>query len=237
MQTIAEKTVREIALENPASMPVFESLGIDYCCGGERRLDDACRSAGVEVDRVLRLIGRAEHDTNSVSEDWRQRPLTELIEYIVNKHHAFVRQELPRIEALLTKVYGKHGPAHPELHEIDALFRAIAQELSTHQFKEEHVLFPYIERMEKSGAHNAAQRACFDSVARPIANMIAEHDDAGSILRQIRELSGGYAAPADACPTFHSLYRSLEGFERDLHRHVHLENNVLFLRAIEMEKA
>lgn len=237
MQTIAEKTVREIALENPASMPVFESLGIDYCCGGQRRLNDACRSAGVEVDYVLQLIDRAERNANSVSADWRQRPLTELIDHIVSKHHAFVRQEIPRIDALLTKVCGKHGPAHPELQEIDALFRAIAQELSTHQFKEEHVLFPYIEQMEKSGAHEAGQRACFDSVTRPIANMIAEHDDAASILQQIRELSGGYTPPASACPTFHALYRSLEGFERDLHGHVHLENNLLFPRAIEMEKA
>jgi regulator of cell morphogenesis and NO signaling len=239
MQTIMEKTVREIALDNPASMPVFESLGIDYCCGGGRRLSDACRSAGIEVDHLLRLIDRAERDANApVSADWREKPLAALITHIEDRHHAFVRQEIPRIEALLIKVCGKHGAAHPELQQIDPLFRAMGQELSTHLFKEEHVLFPYIERMEKASANGAARpQACFDSVTRPIANMMAEHDDAGVLLAKIRELSGGYLPPSGACPTFHALYRALEAFERDLHQHVHLENNVLFPRAIEMEQA
>ncbi len=239
METITEKTVREIALENPASMPVFESLGIDYCCGGQRRLDDASRSAGVELDHLLRLIDQAGRDANApVSPDWGARPLADLIEHIVNRHHAFVRQEIPRIEALLIKVSGKHGPAHPELHKIDALFRAMGQELSTHLFKEEHVLFPYIERMERAAAHGGPRpQACFDSVTRPIANMIAEHDDAAALLQKIRELSAGYTPPAGACPTFQALYRALNDFERDLYQHVHLENNILFPRAIEMEQA
>lgn len=239
MQSIVDKTVREIALENPASMPVFESLGIDYCCGGERRLGDACQSAGVEVDYLQRLIEKAARDANApVSTDWREKPLAELIAHIVTKHHAFVREEIPRIEALLLKVSGKHGAAHPELQEIDTLFRAVGQELSTHLFKEENVLFPYIERMEKATANGGPRpQACFDSVTRPIANMMAEHDDAGALLQQIRELSGGYVPPAGACPTFHALYRALGAFERDLHQHVHLENNVLFPRAVEMEQA
>ncbi|HUA84692.1 MAG TPA: iron-sulfur cluster repair di-iron protein [Bryobacteraceae bacterium] len=238
MQTIAEKTVREIALEHPASMPVFESLNIDYCCAGDRRLADACRNAGIEVDHLLRLIDRAERDANAPIADWRETSLAELIAHIVNKHHAFVRQEIPRIESLLIKVCAKHGSAHPELQEIDALFRAIGQELSTHLFKEEHVLFPYIERTENAAANGEPRpQACFDSVMRPIANMMAEHDDAGALLQQIRDLSGTYTPPAGACPTFHALYRALGAFERDLHQHVHLENNVLFPRAIEMEQA
>ena len=237
MEIVTEKTVREIALKNPASMPVFELLGIDYCCGGGRRLGDACRSAGVDLDHLLLLIERAERDTRAPAPtDWREKRLVDLIGHIVNQHHAFVRTEIPRIEALLIKVFAKHGSAHSELHGIDALFRAIGQELSTHLFKEEHVLFPYIERMEKAAANGGPRpQACFDSVKRPIANMIAEHDDAGALLEQIRELSGGYTPPAGACPTFHALYRALDAFERDLHQHVHLENNILFPRAIALE--
>jgi len=132
----------------------------------------------------------------------------------------------------------KHGQAHAELIQIQPLFEAMGQELSTHMMKEEQVLFPYIEHLEESADKAAARpRACFDSVKGPIANMIAEHDDAGALLQRIRELANGYAVPGGACPTYQALYRGLEAFERDLHQHVHLENNILFPRAIAMEEA
>jgi len=238
MQAIAEKTVREIAIENPASVPVLESLGIDYCCGGGKRLRDACLRAGVDVDQVLLLIEKAQQDSRvNDARDWREEPLSDLIMHIVGKHHTYVRQETLRIEALLMKVAAKHGAAHPELHEIEALFGAIGQELSTHMFKEEHVLFPYIERAEDAAEQRGPRpQACFDSVKRPIANMIADHDDAGALLRRIRELANSYTAPGGACASFQALYQALEAFERDLHQHVHLENNILFPRAVAMEE-
>lgn len=239
MQIITEKTVREIAIENPASMPVFESFGIDYCCGGERLLSDACRRAGVDVDHILLLIEKADRDSRAKDTcDWRELPLCELMMHIVSKHHTFVRQETPRIEALLMKVAAKHGTAHPELHEIETLFCSIGQELSTHMVKEEHILFPYIKRQEQA-AENGGPRpqACFDSVKRPIANMIAEHDDAGALLARIRELTRGYTIPSGACASFQALYRALQDFERDLHQHIHLENNILFPRAVALEEA
>lgn len=238
MQTISEKTVREIAIENPASMRVFESLGIDYCCGGKTPLSEACSRARIELDRVLELLTAADRVFPGPEEaDWRGKPLGGLIAYIVGKHHALVRQETPRIASLLLKVAAKHGPAHPEIMQIEVLFTAIGQELSSHMRKEEQVLFPYIERMEEAASNGIpAPAACFASVQMPIANMVSEHDDAGGLLRNIRGLLNGYTAPSEACPTFLALYRGLEEFERDLHQHIHLENNILFPGAIELEQ-
>jgi regulator of cell morphogenesis and NO signaling len=238
MQTTTERTVREIAIENPASVTVFESLGIDYCCGGRRPLSEACASAHVEMERVLRLLEAARRGSQATETgDWSGKPLSDLIGHIVGKHHGFVRRELPRIAPLLAKVAAKHGATHPETTEIEALFAAVGQELSAHLLKEEQVLFPYIVNLEQAGVSGPRPAACFGSVERPIATMMAEHENAGALLARIRELSHGYTAPADACPTFLAVYHGLEEFERDLHRHIHLENNILFPRAIELEQA
>jgi regulator of cell morphogenesis and NO signaling len=237
MNAIAEKTVAEIALENPAGVRVFESLGIDYCCGGKRPLTDACARARVDVHRVLMLLQEAGQESLTPEpEEWSARPLGELIQYIVEKHHAFVRRETPRLETLLAKVVARHSTGHTEMKRIEELFVVIGQELSTHLMKEEEILFPYIRRMEQAiQAGGKVPPAFFGSVRRPITNMIAEHDDAGALLSQIRNLTNDYLAPEDACPTLLALYRGLEEFERDLHRHVHLENNILFPKAVEME--
>ena len=132
----------------------------------------------------------------------------------------------------------KHGPRHPEIAQIEALFTAIGQELSTHMLKEEQMLFPHVARMEQAVQNGQPlPPAFFGSVKRPIAMMVAEHDDAGALLSKIRDLSNGYTAPSEACPSFVALYRGLDEFERDLHHHIHLENNILFPRAVEMEQA
>jgi len=239
MATTLEKTVREIALENPSIIRVFESLGIDYCCGGKKPLSDACSHANVDLARVVELLEQARNQAASPQAlEWRDKPLGELTTHIVGQHHAYVRRETPRIEGLLAKVLARHGADRPEIREIDQLFSAISKELATHMLKEEQVLFPYMERMEQSvRAGNPVPPAFFGTVQRPIANMVAEHDDAGALLARIRELSNGYQAPASACPTYLGLYLALAEFERDLHQHVHLENNILFPRAIEMEQA
>jgi regulator of cell morphogenesis and NO signaling len=238
MQTI-EKTVREIVLENPSSIRVFEMLGIDYCCGGKRSLSEACSLAAIDVDETLALLAQAaDRDSRSgQANEWTARPLSELIGHIVEQHHGFVHRETPRLVGLLAKVKARHGSTHPEIAQIDSLFLVMAQELLTHMLKEEQVLFPRIEQLEnamKTGT--PAPEAFFGSVSRPIANMAADHEDAGAVLSRLRELSNGYTPPAGACPTFVALYRGLEDFEQDLHQHVHLENNILFPRAIEIER-
>ena len=180
MPTTLEKTVREIALENPSSIRVFESLGIDYCCGGKKPLSDACFRANVDLARVVELLEQARHEAASPeAPEWRDKPLGELIAHVVEKHHAYVRQETPRIEGLLAKVLARHGADRPEIGKIDQLFSAISQELSTHMLKEEQVLFPDMERMEQAvQSGQPVPAAFFGTVKRPIANMVAEHDDA-----------------------------------------------------------
>ena len=239
MPTTLEKTVREIAVENPATIRIFESLGIDYCCGGRLSLSEACSRANADLTRVTELLeaaGRGDETAGSV--DWNRKPLAEVIAHIVNTHHAFVRNAIPRIQPLAARVVAKHGPNHPELPQIESLFEALAHELLSHLMKEEQILFPYIANMERASATGGGVPAsCFGTVTRPIANMVAEHEDAGAILAQIRELSNGFAAPSGACPSYLNLYMSLEEFEADLHQHIHIENNILFPRAVAMESA
>jgi regulator of cell morphogenesis and NO signaling len=235
MQQTTEKTVREIATENPASVRVFEKLGIDYCCGGRKPLSEACAEAGVPMEQALDLLN-ASHPEEAAEPIWKATRLSTLTSHIVARHHDFARREIPRIEALAHKVKSRHGNAHPELSEIEELFLSLAQELSTHMMKEEQMLFPYIERIEAAEHEGKAVPAMpFGSVARPIAVMTADHDDAGALLARMRELSSGYAIPDGACPTYRALYNALEEFESDMHQHIHLENNILFPRAIAME--
>jgi regulator of cell morphogenesis and NO signaling len=159
-----------------------------------------------------------------------------LIGHITQTHHAFVREESPRILALAAKVAGVHGKNHPELLEVQSKFAALAEELSVHLMKEEQILFPYVTRMEENAqAGEPAPPAMFGTVANPIRMMTQEHDGAGDVLKALRSLSSNYAVPGDACISYRTLYEALQGFEADLHQHIHLENNVLFPRAIAMQ--
>jgi regulator of cell morphogenesis and NO signaling len=233
------QTVREIAIHNPATVRVFESLGIDYCCGGKRPLAEACERAGVSVAQALKLLADVGPESSSPEgRAWGDASFRDLIDHIVARHHVYVRQEGPRLEALLDKVISRHGVNHPELLSIRDLFSAMNQELVTHMFKEEHILFPFLQKMEVSVRTGAPlPLACFDSVGTPIARMLADHDDAGELLAKIRALSSHYQAPAGACPSYLGLYHGLREFERDLHLHIHLENNILFPRALAMDHA
>jgi len=232
------RTVREIAIDNPATVRLFESLGIDYCCGGRRPLSEACELAHVPVTEALRMLTEIGTATSSDEKAWGKVSFHDLVGHITTTHHSYVRQEGPRLEALLDKVISRHGTAHPELLAIRDLFSALNRELVTHMFKEEHILFPFLEKMETAFREGKSlPPACFDSVGTPIARMLADHDDAGELLTKMRALSSGYVAPAGACPSYLGLYHGLQEFERDLHLHVHLENNILFPRAIEMDAA
>ena len=231
------QTVREIAIQNPATVRVFESLGIDYCCGGKRPLEEACLRANLSLERVLTLLSSAKNTQSEPADrSWTAAPLDELATYIVDKHHKFIRAEVPRLQDLARKVVSKHAGAHPELTSVEELFSAMADELFAHLMKEERILFPALRQLEAAASTGApAPIACFDTVQAPIARMLADHDDAAELTSQIRKLSSDYQPPADACPSYRGLYHGLEEFERDLHRHVHLENNILFPRAIELE--
>ena len=231
------KTVREYALEIPASTRIFEKLGIDYCCGGGKSLADACAQAGVALDEVLSsLITNATSEGNFPDDEWHTMSQAELITHIVEKHHAFTREELERLEALLAKVCGVHGHNHPELFLIQEQFGKLRRDLEPHMLKEESVLFPYIIRMEEAIVGNQALATPpFGTVRNPVRVMMAEHDAAGYILGRIREASSDYTVPADGCISYKTLYSALAELEVDLHQHIHLENNILFPRAVEQE--
>lgn len=231
------KTVREYALEIPAATRIFEKLGIDYCCGGGKSLADACTAAGVSVVEVLDSLNTdLKSVATSARKDWQALSQAELITYIVDKHHAFTREELVRLEALLAKVSGVHGQNHPELFQIQDQFGKLRGELEPHMLKEESVLFPYIVRMEEAAlANRTLPPPPFRTVQNPVRVMMAEHDAAGYILGRMREASSNYAVPPDGCISYKTLYSALAMLEVDLHQHIHLENNILFPRAVELE--
>ena len=237
MTLTSAKTVGEIAAEMPSATREFEKLGIDYCCGGSRTLDQACAEANVSIDQVLARLEKGLASTPAANgQDWQNQLLADLIAHITATHHAFVREECPRIQTLASKVVGVHGKNHPELLEVQKVFSALAEELRVHLMKEELVLFPYVVRMEESSlAGETAPPAMFGTVANPVRMMMQEHDGAGEALRSLRAITNDYNAPQDACISYRTLYQALQDFESDLHQHIHLENNILFPRAIAME--
>ena len=231
------KTVKEYALEIPGATRIFEKLGIDYCCGGGKSLADACAGAGVAVGEVLgSLKGIERSDETPAGEGWQTAALAELIVHVVEKHHTFTREELARLEALFAKVCGVHGQNHPELFRIQKQFQELSRDLEPHMLKEERVLFPYITQMEEAAKnHRTLPAPPFGTVRNPVRVMLAEHDAAGEILREMRETSSDYTVPEDGCISYRTLYGALAALEADLHQHIHLENNILFPRAAEME--
>ena len=168
--------------------------------------------------------------------DWSKVSLERLSEHIVSTHHAYVKKELPRLGTLATKVIARHGSTHAELLGIQTALAKLDQELTQHLAKEETILFPYIAQLERSLADGSAKpHGCFGTVANPIEMMTAEHEAAGTLLAEIKDLSNRFTPPPDACPTYHAFFNGLKEFEQDLHQHIHLENNILFPRAIAME--
>ena len=232
----AETTVGQLVAENPAAARVFEKAGIDYCCGGKQSLHEACTKAKMSTAEMQALLEQAAAARTTADRDWLSASQAELVNHIVEKHHAYVRQELPRLTALIAKVRGAHGERHPELAQIAPVFAAVADEMTHHMMKEEQILFPYIVDMELAAQRKAAPPVpMFGTVQNPVRMMMQEHDSAGAGVARIRELSGGYTVPADGCTSYRVLYEALAAFEADLHQHIHLENNILFPRAIEME--
>ena len=227
-------TIGEIVAADFRTAAVFEQFGIDFCCGGRRLFTDACRTAVVdpaEVGRALDALPATGDAADNVT-DW---PTDRLIEHIVSIHHGYVRSALPTIARYLTKLESVHGARHPELSRVRAYFYQIGADLQQHMVKEEQVLFPYVRELAARGEKCGLTQSPFGTIENPIHMMEREHREVADGLRIIRELTHGYAAPADGCTTYAVCMDELLRFERDLHRHVHLENNVLFPRAVGLE--
>ncbi|MGE5323565.1 MAG: iron-sulfur cluster repair di-iron protein [Actinomycetota bacterium] len=239
MALTATQTVRQLATEVPNATRIFEKLGIDYCCGGGKSLEDACAQAKIPVADVLQTLEQGTAPAGAVHDlpDFRSATLTDLVAHIVNTHHAYVKQEIPRLQKLLAKVVSVHGRNHAELLEIQQVFGELSAELISHMMKEEMVLFPYVTSLEQAcDTGRPVPRSAFGSIANPVQMMEMEHESAGNALKTLRSLTGDYTPPADACFSYNTLFTALNEFEADLHQHIHLENNILFPRAIAMEE-
>jgi regulator of cell morphogenesis and NO signaling len=238
MSFTGETKVKDIAVSNPEARQVLEEAGLDYCCGGGKSLNNACLGADVSAEEILKRLQENNKDISPDAANWASAPLSDLTRHIREKHHQYVRTAIPRIRELLDKVKAKHGSNHTEIADIETLFARVSQDMIMHMQKEEQILFPYIERMEQAASGKGTlEPPFFQTVRNPIQAMMKEHDSAGDLMKQIRKASIDYAPPADACTSYRALYQDLHEFEADLHQHVHLENNILFPRSVEMEVA
>lgn len=229
-------TIREIAVASPMTTKVFEEFKIDYCCGGNVGFIDACTKAGVDPAIVIGKLNEVDQKPNNSRDLPESLDLCDLTDYIVEKHHVFTRGAIERLLPLMDKVARKHGAIHPELQSIKENFDRLADDLFVHMRKEETVLFPFIKELHAASvAGRTAATPPFGTVRNPVRMMMFEHDTAGELLSKIRVLSMDFTLPEGACPSYGALYSGLEELEKDLHRHIHLENNVLFPKTVEKE--
>lgn len=230
-----QSSVAQIVLKQPVLSRVFEQLGIDYCCGGNKTLEQACGDKGLEAKAIVERLNAAgsAREAEGPVLDLAAMPLDELAQHIEETHHTFLRDELPRLDALTKKVAEVHGDREPRMIEVRSVFVALVEELAPHMMKEEQILFPMIRDLVQ--ADKTPQFHC-GTLANPIGQMRIEHDNAGSALEKLSELTDGFVAPEWGCNTCRAMADGLQGLALDLHQHIHKENNVLFPRAIEMEK-
>jgi len=232
-------TVRDLVVQYPQTRAVLERLGIDYCCGGGHELKEAAAEKGVALDALLSALKESlETSADESSRDWSTASLTELADHIEARHHTFMWEQLPRLQELMTKVLKAHGPKHGEmLSRLQGVYRSLREEIEQHLMKEEQILFPGIRRIEAYAREGGEKPALHcGSIQNPIRQMQHEHEDAGAALTEMREITSDYALPGDACNTFAALYDGLKELEDDLHEHIHLENNILFPKSIDLER-
>lgn len=219
-------SVAQLVTDRPARARVFETLGIDYCCGGDHSLAEACRKNDLDPDTVVRMLDALSAPTLSDETDWTEAPLGALIDHIVETHHAFLRRELPELETLLLRVVDAHGDEVDWLSPVLEVFQALKPDLETHMMTEEERVFPSIRALTDGAEGDGAP---LDTTG--IDAMIKEHDDSGAALERLRTLTNDYTPPEDACPKFRSALDRLRSLELDMHQHIHKENNILFPRA------
>lgn len=232
----SERAVGEIVAEDYRTAGVFKKYGLDFCCGGGTSVAEACEQNGIDVDNLLDELEAVTTDGDD-SHNYKEWSPDLLIDYIEQRHHRFVRDKLPEIETYAQKVAKVHGSRHPEVNQIREEFLGLKNELLSHLEKEENMLFPYIKELAKCEENDEKmeKRPSFGAVDNPVGLMEIEHDEAGDAMEKIQKLSNNFTPPKDACASYRVLYQNLEGFQDDLHKHVHLENNILFPKALELE--
>jgi regulator of cell morphogenesis and NO signaling len=236
METLIDKTIGEIVAEDFRTAAIFSKNRMDFCCGGHKTVKEVCETKNINAVSLEEELYKILNSKNDNTIDFQSWPLDLLTNYIVKTHHRYVEEKTPVLLQFLDKLCKVHGDRHPELFEINRLFNETASALHQHMQKEELVLFPFIENMmEAKRLGKDLANPHFGTVNNPINMMVHEHETEGERLAKIAILTEGYNPPADACNTFRVTYAMLEEFEQDLHKHIHLENNILFPRAIALE--
>lgn len=237
LQKDSEKQIGQFVAEDYRTAAVFSKYKIDFCCNGGRTINEACDKKGIDSNVLLDELNAVLNNKGGENIDYKSWPLDLLVDYIEKKHHRYVEEKTPILRQFLDKLCRVHGERHPELFKINELFTASAGELAAHMKKEELILFPFVKKMVNAKiAQGAIQSPQFGSVENPIAMMMQEHDNEGERFREIAALTNDYNPPADACNTYRVTFAMLDEFEKDLHLHIHLENNILFPKAIKLEQ-
>ncbi|MGB1308860.1 MAG: iron-sulfur cluster repair di-iron protein [Oceanihabitans sp.] len=240
MNTLQEETQKQIGqyvAEDYRTAAIFSKYKIDFCCNGNRTIEEACTKKGIDSNMLVDELEKVINTNTGQSIDYKSWPLDLLAEYIEKKHHRYVAEKIPVLRQFLDKLCRVHGERHPELFKINELFTASAGELAAHMKKEELILFPFIKKMVNAKlVQGAIQAPQFGTVENPIEMMMQEHDNEGERFREIAALTNNYNPPADACNTYKVTFAMLDEFEKDLHLHIHLENNILFPEAIKLEQ-
>ena len=232
-----KKQIGEFVAKDYRTAAIFTKYKIDFCCNGSRTIEEACDKKGIDSNLIMDEIKEVLNSKTGELIDYKSWPLDLLAEYIEKKHHRYVEEKIPVLGQFLDKLCRVHGERHPELYKINELFTASAGELASHMKKEELILFPFVKKMVKAKLEDGAvQSPQFGTVENPIAMMMEEHDNEGQRFRDIAKLTNNYNPPADACNTYKVTYAMLDEFEKDLHLHIHLENNILFPEAIQLER-
>lgn len=234
MENISSQTLASIVTKNSASVSVFEKYSLDFCCNGKRTLEEACIAKGLSVQEISSELITEMQPRVSSQLPFEEMSAEQMISYILIHHHFYVKQSMPQIVYHVEKVANKHGDRFPYMKEVLEIFREIQNEMTSHMHKEEVILFPRIKQLESFFIENKLNEDLRNSINGPISVMMAEHDHAGNLLYRIRELTNNYEAPEGACTTFKVSLSELKEFEEDLHRHVHIENNHLFIKAMDM---
>ncbi len=237
--TYAQQNVGDLVRSQIDRSRVFERFGIDYCCHGDRTLAEVCVDGGLDIDQIVRELDQLELSADgSERVDWSKATLSALIEHIISCHHDYLRGELPRLAKLISRLVDVHGDKAPALGELQEVFASLESELNPHMMKEEQVLFPIIRQIEAASAQGTSLPSFHcGSVNNPIGAMRHEHEIVGEALSRMRSLTNDYAPPEDACQTYTAMLAGLAQLERDLHLHIHKENNILFPAAVRLEAA
>lgn len=236
MSITKDTIIGELVAQDYRTASIFKQNKIDFCCNGNRTIEDACLQKKIDSMQLIQHLEEATTNSGNSGVDFNSFPLDVLADYIQKKHHRYAEAKMQEIIPYLNKIIKVHGSHHPELEQVGELFNETASELTVHMKKEELMLFPFIKKLEYARESGTPVQAPFGSVENPIQMMLHDHDTEGERFRKIAALTDNYNPPADACTTYKVTFSLLKEFEEDLHLHIHLENNILFPRAIKAEK-